>query len=103
LTGQDSALIDFPLDADDSDLSRDTKRPPSYLDLATNTGQETAIDDFVRELLRTAGLEEDRFLRTRHIIPLTICDDSNRVAQTDMCLLDERSTTLPILREDEFQ
>jgi len=83
-------------------VSDDTYRFLSYLDLATNAGQETAIDDFARELLRIVGFEErGLILRTRHTIPLSICGDISKVAQTDVCLLDRRSTILLILQEDK--
>jgi len=100
LTGLDPALINSPLDA--TNVSDDTYRFLSYLDLATNAGQETAIDDFARELLRIVGFEERGYvLRTRHVIPLSICGDINKVAQTNICLLDRRSTILLVLQEDK--
>jgi hypothetical protein len=100
LTGLDPALITAPLDADN--VSDDTYRFLTYLDLATNAGQETAIDDFAREVLRTLGFEERGLaLRTRHIIPFSICGDITKVAQTDVCLLDRRSMILLVLQEDK--
>jgi len=100
LTGLDPALVDSPLDA--IDVSDDTYRFLSYLDLATNAGQETAIDDFSREFLGIVGLDERGcVLRTHHIIPLSICGDINKVAQTDVCLLDRRSTILLVLQADK--
>ena len=100
LTGLDPALINSPLD--DTNVSDDTYRFLTYLDLTTNAGQETAIDDFARKLLRIVGFEERGcVLRTRHIIPLSICGDINKVAQTDVCLLDRRSTILLVLQEDK--
>ncbi|KAI0285459.1 hypothetical protein BGY98DRAFT_946046 [Russula aff. rugulosa BPL654] len=85
-----------------SHLSDDTYRFLGYLDLATNTSQETAIVDFARELLRVVGFEErGRILRTRHTIPLSICGENNTVAQTDVCLMDRRSTILLVLQDDK--
>ena len=102
LTGLDPALINSPLDLDDSHLSDDTYRFLGYLDLATNTSQETAIVDFARELLRVVGFEErGRILRTRHTIPLSICGENNTVVQTDVCLMDRRSTILLVLRQED--
>jgi hypothetical protein len=100
LTGLDPALINSPLD--DTNVSDDTYRFLTYLDLATNAGQGTAIDDFARELLRIVGFEERGcVLRTRLIMPLSICGDIKKVAQTDVCLLDRRSTILLVLQEDK--
>lgn len=83
-------------------MSDDTYRFLTYLDLATNTSQETAIDDFARELLRVVGFEDrGRILRTRHTIPLSICGENNTVAQTDVCLMDRRSTILLVLQQDK--
>jgi hypothetical protein len=102
LTGLDPALIDSPLDVDDSDVSDDTYRFLSYLDLTTNAGQETAIDNFARELLHAVGFDErGRVLLTRNIIPLCICGDVNKAAQTDVCLLDRRSMILLVLQGDK--
>jgi hypothetical protein len=102
LTGLDPALLNSPLDLDDANMSDDTYRFLAYLDFATNTSQETAVDDFARELLRVVGFEErGRILRTRHIISLSICGENNTVAQTDVCLVDRRSTILLILQKDK--
>jgi len=102
--GSRSCTHQFPLDLDDTNVSDDTYRFLAYLDLATNSSQETAVDDFARELLHIVGFEErGRILRTRHIIPLSICGENNTVAQTDVCLVDQRSTILLllVLREDK--
>ena len=100
--GLDPALLNSPLDLDDADMSDDTYRFLASLDLATNTGQETMVDDFARELLHLVGFEErGRILRTRHIISLFICGENNTVAQTDVCLVDRRSTILLILQKDK--
>ena len=101
LTGLDPALVRSPLGS--TNVSDDTYHFLSYLDLATNADQETAIDDFAREPLHIVGFEERGcVLRTCHIIPLSICGDINKVAQTDVCLLDRRSTIFLIL-QDSFQ
>jgi hypothetical protein len=65
-------------------------------------GQESAIDDFARELLRALGYEEDdTILRTRYAIPLHICGERSRSAQTDICLVDGSSTILLVIQEDK--
>ena len=76
----------------------------AYLGLATNSGQETALGDFARELLHICGFEErGRVLRSRYTIPLSICGESNTVAQTDVCLLDRQyDLTRSIRGQDDF-
>ncbi|KAH9972547.1 hypothetical protein BGW80DRAFT_1313366, partial [Lactifluus volemus] len=105
LTGLDPALVNSSLDLDDTNMTDDTYRFLASLDLATNTSQETAIDDFARELLRVVGFEErGSILRTRYTIPLTIrtqllmCGENNQVAQADVCLVDRRSTMILVLQ-----
>jgi hypothetical protein len=85
-------------------LSDHTYRLFQYLDLATNAnaGQESAIDDFAKEILRVIGFEErGTLLRSRFAIPLTICGDSKRAAQTDVCLVHGNSTILLVVQEDK--
>ena len=83
-------------------MSRDTYRFLAYLDLATNTSQETAVDDFAHELLRVVGFEErGRILRTRHTISLSICGENNTLAESTVCLVDLRSTVLLVLLKDK--
>ena len=74
------------------------------MDLAStaNAGQESAIDDFAREILRILGYEwRGLFLRSRYAIPLLICDDPNRSAQTDVTLIHGSSTILLVVQEDK--
>lgn len=95
LKGLDPTLINTPLDLDDANVLDDTYRFLACLKLATNGSQETATDDFARELLRVAGFEEcGRILRTHTTIPLFICGENNTVAQTHVCLVDRRSNNL---------
>ena len=97
LKGLDPTPINTPLDLDDANVLDDTYRFLACLKLATNGSQETATDDFARELLRVAGFEErerGRILRTHTTIPLSICGENNTVAQTDVCLVDRRSNNL---------
>ena len=100
LVGVDSSLIDSAVDTDN--VPDDTFQYLTHLDLATNAGQESLIDDFSRETLRILGFSERGLaLSTRYIIPLTICGDNRRTAQTDVCLLDRRSMILLILQGDK--
>jgi hypothetical protein len=85
-------------------LKDDTYRLLQYLDLAStaNAGQESAIDDFAREILRVLGYEmRGLLLRSRYAIPLLICGEPNRSAQTDVTLIHGSSTILLVLQEDK--
>lgn len=84
LTDLDLPLITAPLDA--TDVSDDTYRFLTFLDLATKAGQ-TAIDDFAPELLRIISMEGGLILGTHHTIPLSICGDLSKVPK-NICLLD---------------
>jgi len=78
-------------------LSDETYRLLRYLDLASraNSGQESAVNDFAREILHAIGYEKrGLLLRSRYAIPLLINGDPNRSAQTDMCLVQGSSTIL---------
>jgi len=100
LVGVDPSLIDSPVDAEN--VPDHTFQYLTHLDLVTSAGQESLIDDFARETLRLLGFAERGLaLSTRYIIPLTICGDNRRTAQTDVCLLDRRSMILLILQEDK--
>jgi hypothetical protein len=101
---QDFISYCFGADDDQTSISDHTLRLIQYLDLATraNAGQESAIDDFAKELLRLLGFEErGLLLRSRYAIPLTISGDSSRRAQTDICLVHGNTTILPLLQEDK--
>ena len=99
LTDLDPPLITAPLDA--TDVSDDTYRFLTFLDLATKAGQ-TVIDDFALELLRIVSMEEGGLiLGTHHTIPLSICGDLSKVPQTNTCLLDRRLTILFVFQEDK--
>jgi hypothetical protein len=100
LVGVDPSFVDSAVDADN--VPDDTFQYLTYLDLATNAGQENLIDDFSRETLRLLGFAERGLaLSTWFIIPLTICGDNRRIAQTDVCLLDRRSMILLVLQKDK--
>ncbi|KAK0470706.1 hypothetical protein IW261DRAFT_1572894 [Armillaria novae-zelandiae] len=84
----------------DEHLSDGTYRLLQYLDLA-NSGQESTIDDFAKELLRLLGFEErGTLLRSRYSVPLNICGDDRRSAQTDLCLIQGTTTILLVIQED---
>ena len=92
------------LDSDNSEVSDETLRLLEYLNLATrvNVGQESAISDFVKEILRILGFEErGTLLRSRYAIPFTISGDSSRSAQTNVCLVHGSSSILFIVQEDK--
>ncbi|KAH9026747.1 hypothetical protein EDB85DRAFT_161849 [Lactarius pseudohatsudake] len=100
LVGLDPALIDSAVDAEN--VPDHTFRYLTHLDLATNTGQKSLIADFSRETLRLLGYEERGLvLGTRYTIPMTICGDNRRTAQTDICLLDRQSMILLVLKEGD--
>ena len=85
-------------------LSDETYRLLQYVDLASraNSGQESAIDDFAREILRTLGYEKrGLLLRSRYAIPLMISGDPKRLAQTVVCLVQGSSTILLVVQEDK--
>ncbi|KAK7016597.1 hypothetical protein R3P38DRAFT_2990639, partial [Favolaschia claudopus] len=93
---------DTPAGSEDANLSDSTSRYLGYLDLAANATQESLIDDFARETLNLLGFSErNLILSTRYIIPLTICGEIQRTAQTDVCLLHRRSLILLVLVEDK--
>jgi hypothetical protein len=60
LTGLDPALINSPLDLDDTNVSNNTYHFLAYLDLATHTSQETGVGDFARELSPRSWLRRTR-------------------------------------------
>jgi hypothetical protein len=85
---------------------RESRRVLDYLDLASKAdqGQESAIDDFAKELLRILGYErEGTLLRNRFAIPLEISGDSRRKAQTDLCLVHKANLLLLLLQEDKTE
>lgn len=50
------------------------------------------------------GFEErDNLLRSRYAIPLHICGEPSRLAQTDICLLHHASTILLVVQEDKTE
>ncbi|KAF8486880.1 hypothetical protein DFH94DRAFT_5043 [Russula ochroleuca] len=94
LDHMDPALFTAPPGASDIQLSENTAEYLSYLDIARVPTEGGFIDDFARETLRLLHYSNRNIiLSTRYIIPLTICGETNRTAQTDMCLL-HRSTLI---------
>ncbi|KAK0218859.1 hypothetical protein IW262DRAFT_1062823 [Armillaria fumosa] len=89
----DPALLTATIPPDEH-LSDGTYRLLQYLDLATS-GQESAIHDFTKELLRLLGFEErGTLLRSRYSI------GDRRSAQTGLCLIKGTSTILLVIQED---
>jgi hypothetical protein len=98
----DPAILNSSPDSDDPNFSDAVADYLGYLDLATKATQESAIDNFAAETLKLLGFNERKTtVMTRYIIPLTICGDGNRVAQTDVCLLYRPSLVLLVLVEDK--
>jgi hypothetical protein len=98
----DPALLTAPPGASNPQLSENTTQYLGYLDLAAVATQEGFIDDFARETLRLLGFSgRNLILSTRYIIPLTICGETNRTAQTDVCLLYRPTLILLVLVEDK--
>ncbi|KAK0470241.1 uncharacterized protein EV420DRAFT_100107 [Desarmillaria tabescens] len=84
-------------------LSDHTYRLLQYLDIATHAGsnQESAINDFAKELLSLLGFEErGTVLRLRYSIPFMICGDDGRVAQTNLCLVQGNTTILLVIQNE---
>lgn len=83
-------------------LSDETFRLLQCLDLARNSGQESAVRDFAKEILRALGYEKrGLLLRSRYAIPLLISDDLHRSAWTDVCLVQGSSVILMVVQTDE--
>lgn len=83
-------------------LSKGTYRLLLYLHLATHAGQESAIHDFGKELLRLLGFEEGgTLLRSRYNIPFMICGDDRRSVQADLCLIQGTATILLVIQGDK--
>ena len=98
----DPAILDFSPDSDDPSFSDAVADYLGYLDLATKATQESAIDNFAAQTLKLLGFNERKTtVMTRYIIPLTICGDGNRVAQTGVCLLYRPNLVLLVLVEDK--
>ncbi|KAK0218822.1 hypothetical protein IW262DRAFT_1317667 [Armillaria fumosa] len=73
------------------------------LDLAADVveGEESAVNDFVAELLRILGYErQDTVVRTRKNIRFLMCGEYVH-ATTDACLLDAESLVLLLVQEDK--
>ncbi|KIJ62346.1 hypothetical protein HYDPIDRAFT_94729 [Hydnomerulius pinastri MD-312] len=101
LDHMDPALLTAPPGADDPGLSNVTTEYLGYLDLATSATQESLIDDFSAQTLKLLGFNERHIIiSTRYVIPLTICGESNRSAQTDVCLLYRPTLILLVLVQD---
>ncbi|KAF8590122.1 hypothetical protein K439DRAFT_1644792 [Ramaria rubella] len=84
-------------------IPRNADKIIPYLDLASRSkeGQESMVDDFAKELLRSLGFEsEGRLIRTRHILRMVISGQDS-TAQTDVCIIDMSNTLLLLVQEDK--
>lgn len=98
----DPNILNSPAGAEDANLSDAVIAYLGYLDLAVNATQESSIDDFAVRTLDLLGFNErGTVVATRYAIPLTICADSGRIAQTDVCLLHRPTMVLLVLIEDK--
>jgi hypothetical protein len=98
----DPAILNSPAGATDPAISDVATEYLGYLDLAARATQENFIDDFAAETLKLLGFNErGTTVSTRYIIPLTICGEANRVAQTDVCLIHRPTFILLVLVEDK--
>lgn len=98
----DPAILNASPSSEDPSLSEAVAEYLVYLDLATTATQESAIDDFAAHTLRLLGFNERKTLvKTRYVVPLTICGDANRAAQTDVCLLHRPTLVLLVLVKDK--
>ena len=62
---------------------------------AARATQENFINDFTVETLKLLGFNEcGTTVSTRYVIPLTMCGEANRVAQTDVCLIHRPTSIL---------
>ncbi|KJA14569.1 hypothetical protein HYPSUDRAFT_173274 [Hypholoma sublateritium FD-334 SS-4] len=84
----DPAILTSPAGATDLNISDIAAEYLGYLDLAAKASQESFLDDFAAETLKLLGYNErGTTVSTRYTIPLTICGEANRTAQTDVCLI----------------
>ncbi|KIJ15760.1 hypothetical protein PAXINDRAFT_176326 [Paxillus involutus ATCC 200175] len=84
----DPAILNSPPDDTNPATSRAAALYLDYLDLAARATQENFINDFAAETLKLLDFNDRGItVSTRFIIPLTTCGESNRVAQTDVCLI----------------
>ncbi|KAF8580753.1 kinase-like protein [Ramaria rubella] len=84
-------------------IPRNADKIIPYLDLASRSkeGQESMVDDFAKELLRSLGFDsEGRLIRTRHILRMVISGQDS-TAQTDVCIIDMSNTLLLLVQEDK--
>jgi hypothetical protein len=94
----DPAILSSPPSDTSLALSDIAAEYLGYLNLAARAIQECFINDFAAETLKLLGFNERRtVVSTRYIIPLTICGEANRVAQTDVCLIHNPTFVLLVL------
>ena len=98
----DPNILTAPPGAEDANISDAVIAYLGYLDIAISATQQSSIDDFAVRALDLLGFNErGTIVATRYVIPLTICGDSNQVAQTDIFLLHRPTMVLLVLIEDK--
>jgi hypothetical protein len=86
----DDDIVNFDLSDNRDDLPKKSRKLLGYLDIAAKSTEESAVDDFAKELLSTMDFDiRDRIIRTRHAISLLICGEY-RMAQADICIIREK-------------
>ncbi|KAG2354474.1 hypothetical protein BDR07DRAFT_1474378 [Suillus spraguei] len=94
LEGVDPSLRNSSVD--DKNISDAVFEYLGHLDLATNAIEESFIDAFAQKTLQILGfVERGLILTARHNIPLRICGDDQRVAETDDKIVFSRSYPEP--------
>ena len=71
-------------------------------------GQKSSVDDFSRDLLHVLDYEQSEnyssaSLRSRCVIPFHICGERTQVAQTNLCLICNKSTIILVIQEDKMK
>jgi hypothetical protein len=98
----DQAILNYPVGFVDPNISDVAAEYLSDIDLATSVPYESLIDDFARETLKLLRYNErPTKILTHFPIPLTICGDGSRVAQTDVCLIHKAPFVLLVLVKDK--
>ena len=98
----DPNILTAPAGTEGANLSDAVIAYLGYLDVAVKATQQSSIHDFAARTLDLLGFNErSTLVATRYAIPLTICADSNQIAQTDVCLLHRPIMVLLVLIEDK--
>ncbi len=101
LDGIDPLLVSGTINTDGTTDRTDRLLQYLHLTLEADADQSFAIDDFAEELLRQLDYQErGTLLRYHYAIPLAICGDTRRLAQTGVCLAHQNTMILLIIQED---